>query len=664
MDQEKINNDLAENDSNSSPFQKKVVDMCNRFVKLSAEQMSRFHDGWDNNDFIYRGYKLFDKDDKDAVKDGEPPKIIVPITYAQTQTAISFILSTFSQRDMFYQLTGSGPEDCHKVQALETDLNYQMVRQKHLFKLYCYLLDTFKYGFGVMQAQWGTDYAKMRISKKTESYGALGGMMKMFGAKATPKVSYTEELGDVLMYEGNKLENISPFTFYPDPSVVLSQFQTGKFVAHDIETSRTAVIKKEGETYFGTSKIPVTIPPDELKDRKRRTGRLFGDKVGDRSVVPGPGEGSQRVDAIVLTEVMVELIPRKATEDFGIDVGSEDVPMKYLAVIGNDRKLIRFEPAGYLHNEFNYCMSEYSPDHNTFYNPGLSDTIYELQNIITFFLNSHIVNVRKIIQNRFVADPSKIEMSDFHNNATVIRLKQAGLPIDRILKQLDVHDVTSQHVSDMDTLVKLVQVVTGINENALGQYAGGRRSATEARSVNAGAAARLKMHAQLIWQQGLEPLGRQILSNTRQGRTQKVYDMIVGALNAKAPFADTILADPESLAGGYDFLPYDATLPSDRQQQAGIFQELLTAIISNPMAAQALNLSPVKLLDHIAELYNIRNMGDFALNPQQNGLPMPPEMQVMPDQQVGNMVADGKLQPMQQDPMGGDILKALAQTNA
>ena len=661
MDQELINKDLAENDSNSSSFQKKVVEMCNRYVKLSAEQMSRFHDGWDNNDFIYRGYKLFDKDDKDAVKDGEPPKIIVPITYAQTQTAISFILSTFSQRDAFYQLVGVGPEDCHKVQALETDLNYQMTKQKHLFKLYCYLLDTFKYGFGVMQCQWGTDYTKMRINKKVESFGALGKVGQMFGMNVQPTVSYVEDLGDVLMYEGNKLENISPFTFYPDPSVVLSQFQTGKFVAHDIETSRTAVIKKEGKTYFGTSKIPVTIPPDELKDRKRRTGRLFGDKVGDRSVVPGPGEGSQRVDAIVLTEVMVELIPRKATEDLGMGLGNDETPVKFLAVIGNDRKLIRFEPAGYLHNEFNYAMSEYSPDHNTFYNPGLSDTIYELQNIITFFLNSHIVNVRKIIQNRFVADPSKIEMEDFRNNATVIRLKQAGLPIDRILKQLDVHDVTSGHVADMDTLVKLVQVVTGINENALGQYAGGRRSATEARSVNAGAAARLKMHAQLIWQQGLGPLGHQILSNTRQGRTEKVYNMIVGAIAQKAPFADTIFADPESLAGGYDFLPYDATLPSDRQQQAGIFQELLTGIISNPMAAQALNLSPIKLLDHIAELYNIRNMGDFALNPQQNGLPQQPQMQVMSDQQVGNMVADGQLQPMQQDPMGGDILKALAQ---
>ena len=50
-----------------------------------------------------------------------------------------------------------------------------------------------------------------------------------------------------------------------------------------------------------------------------------------------------------------------------------------------------------------------------------------------------------------------------------------------------------------------MEVVTGVNANAMGQYNSGRRSASEARVVTAGAAGRMKMHGQLIWDTSLGP---------------------------------------------------------------------------------------------------------------------------------------------------------------
>lgn len=656
--QELIDRDLRDHDNAESDFQKRVVELCMSWVKASSDEMYKMYENWDNNDLIYRGYRSVDKEDRESMKEGGPPKIIVPITYAQTQTALSFIFATFMQKPMLFELLANGPEDEKNKSALEMDLGYQMTNQKALFKLYCFLLDTFKYGFGVMKVDWTEKFCEMRVGKQVPKFDVFASLQKMFGRPVQEQFETVESIEEVLEYQGSRLMNVSPYSFYPDPTVTLANFQDGKFVAHDEETSFSDVESREDQEFFGTAKIPNTIPSEDMRQRNRRTGSQFKNQVGGTASVPGPGEGKgdNKPRVCVKTEINFVMSESAASKQFGFKLGEGTKPIKWIAVIANDKKLIQFKQAGYLHNRFNYNLAEFSPDNNSFYNPGLSDTIYELQNLITFFLNSHVVNVKKIIQNRFIGDPSKLFMEDVTNNASFIRLKQAGLPIDRIIQQLQVLDVTKQHVGDMDVLVKLVQVVTGINENALGQYSSGRRSATEARSVNAGAAARLKMQAQLMWLQGIEPTGRQILANTRQGRTKEVYNRIVGDLSIDAPFERVIYADPQSLAGGYDFSPYDATLPSDKAFQANVFQELFTTLVSNPNTIQLLNKDPMKLLAHIAELYGIKNIRDFDLTPQN---PIPPlEAAVQPNDQVAEGVQQGNLQPV---PDASTLIQQLAQ---
>ena len=659
MKQDSINRDLREHDNEGSKFQSKILKLVKQYITVSSDMMYRYQESFDNNDLIYRGYRMLDRNDRDAVKDNEPPKIIVPITYAQIQTAISFIYSTFSQREFIYELQGRGPEDTKNAATLNIDLGYQTTYNKFMLKLYLYLLDVMKYGFGVMKVDWDERNCKLRTQKKVPITNIFNRVASMFGRPAEEKYEIMEEVIEVLEYQGNFITNISPFCFYPDPSCTLANFQDGKFVAHDEETSMTTVRKLEGKTYHGTDKIPATLPTDDQRERRRRSGRAWGDETLNRSVVPGADSKASRVDVCVKTEYVIQITPKDFSEEFkdtGLDFGTENYPTKWLVVVGNDQKLIRFEPLGYLHDQFPYVIGEYSPDANSFFNPGLADTIYELQNITTFLLNSHVVNIRKIIQNRFVVDPASVFTEDITNNAMMIRLKKAGLPLDRVIKQLESYDVTKGNVQDIGFLMSMIQTVTGINENALGQYSQGRRSATEARSVNAGSAARLKMHAQLIWQQGLDPLGRMMLSNTRQGRSQEVFDMIVGTRALQTPFDQVILASPNKIAGGYDFVPYDATLPSDKQFQAGMLQELMTTLIQNPESAAMLNKDPVKLLNHIADLYGINNLNDYDLNPAQPLVS--PQAQVVPDDQAREAAAGGA-QPV--DVLGENLIRSLSQ---
>jgi len=66
-------------------------------------------------------------------------------------------------------------------------------------------------------------------------------------------------------------------------------------------------------------------------------------------------------------------------------------------------------------------------------------------------------------------------------------------------------------------------------------------------------------------------------------------------------------------------------------------------MMSNPQSMQILNKSPIKLLEHIAELYNIKNFDDYNLNPEQ---PLRnPQMEVQQDAAVQEAAMNGQLQP-------------------
>lgn len=651
MNQEEINKDLADFTTQESKMQTYVLRLVKDYVKDSSSTMGKYYNRWGEYDDIYRGYRLLDKKDAEATSVNEPAKVVVPVSFAQTQTAIAFLLSSFSQRPRFFEFSGMNSEDQTNSEAMSIDIEYQMQHNKWLYVVYCDLLATLKYGFSPVKCSWTTETKRVR-TRTPAPVSPLSRALSLFGV--SPEQRFEETVQEVTSYEGNKLLPVSPYNFYPDPTVTIANFQDGRFVAHEELTSLAAVQSEEGNLYYGTRRIE----PLKLEHLDKPTSRSRLNALEEvKSLSTNIGDKKLGVSSVVLTEVQFKVAPKDLSEKSGFDFGDEEKPMVFLAVIANDNKLIRLERANYLHGNFTYAVGEYSPDHTSFYNPGLSDVIYELQNLVSFFLNSHVQNVKKIVKNQFIADESKINIEDLRNNAYIIRLKQSGLPIDKVIQQLAQMDVTGRHVGDMETLLQLVQIVTGINENALGQYAGGRRSATEARNVAAGAATRLKTLGQLIWTKKYVPLGDMMMANTRQGRSKEVYNAIVGSFAEKYPFEKVILAQPGVICGGYFVTPYDGTLPSDKQFQAGLFTELFTSLISKPEAIQLIGLDPTKLLSKIAELHGIYNLGAYSVANKMGAAPA----QIVPDEAALAMAQSGQAVPVEQSQNPAALLAALTQ---
>lgn len=628
LTQDQINAILRKKEKSKAEL--RLIELIRSYMTHSSNKMSTYWPTWEKNEEIYRGYVVPDANDKRNAQQDKPQRLIVPITYAQTQAFLSFFLSLITQRERVFELIGRGPEDQAFKEGLERDLQYQMERSKYYLKLYLWGVNSCNHGFGILRTQWDRQFSTVRTWEEVNSgpvSGMLSGLLNRAGLLKS-SISRVETTKEILDYEGATLDVVSPYNFFPDPGVSIKNFQDGEFVFTEEEKSLGWLKNREDQDYFGTEHIEKTVSRDTWSNRKFYVGTDFIDD--------GYMQGYNKLkssDRVLLTEGVINIIPKEFSEKFDFDLGESTRPVKYLVTMANGSKIIRFQPYGYLHNKFNFSVMEYSPNNEEFISNGLSSTIDGMQRTISWMFNSHIKNVSKAIKNQFIIDPTKVEAKDIENGSSYIRMKGPSPNIDRVIRQLNVVDVTANHVRDIDVIQKLIQAVTGISDNALGQYSTGRRSAYEAKQVNSGGGSRLRMHASLAFSQGMEELGRLLVANTRQGRSREVYEMILGADIAKYPFEGTILTNPDSVVGGYDFAPLDTTLPSERFAQANMFTELL----KSPDLIAGAQLDLRKVLSHVFELMGVRNLDQFYM--QQNPQILQP--QVVPDDVARQAAASG-----------------------
>ena len=132
-----------------------------------------------------------------------------------------------------------------------------------------------------------------------------------------------------------------------------------------------------------------------------------------------------------------------------------------------------------------------------------------------------------------------------------------------------------------------------------GSITAGGGSASEARVVTAGAAGRMKMHGQLIWDTSLGRLGRLMLSNLRQSLSLEAFQGVVGEDPMVQQRYEVFKGTPEEVISGGDFFTFDSTLQSERNFVAQSLQELLVAVIGNPEAAQMLDIDPRSMLNEM-----------------------------------------------------------------
>jgi hypothetical protein len=146
-----------------------------------------------------------------------------------------------------------------------------------------------------------------------------------------------------------------------------------------------------------------------------------------------------------------------------------------------------------------------------------------------------------------------------------------------------------------------------------------------------------------------------MLSNSQQGLDIEQLISIVGLQRVildsqpdpsnpgqPSPVQSFLPVDKSMLVGSYDFLIFDATLPSQRMAIAAALAQAGDILMKNPASVMALNIDPKLVFYEWLELMGVKNAERFQLTQQRLG-------QLM---QVANAARNPGGAPVPQGPSG------------
>ena len=490
-------------------------DLCLKLVKHSKSKMSEHYARWDRNWDIYKGKRIADSEDLEARDVDEPEKVVVPMNFADAQTFIAFCFLLFQRSKNFFEMDPTGEEDYLLRLDCEKILGRDLRANKWPTKLYQFLQDIAVMGVGVLKEWWVKDTARF-----VDPIAAELGL---------EDVSPSEEL---VTYEGNRIANVSPYLFFPDCRLPLSDWEDGQFAADESEVTRESMLKEESDGNFFGVKFVEKLTLDRLKSHGGT--RLEGVNTFVKSQPKRKKKGEDSSERESSNEVMcklemfIDLVP----EDHNL--GIEDYPVRYAITILNNDRIVKLRRLHYLHRKFPYNVGQFSPSMHEQVGMALSDVTFNLQEIMTWLFNSRLLSVRRALDGKTVLDMDFVDPDSFSDPLSPYIFLNKGAPkigVDKFFAQLQFTDTTAKNFSEISQIRGIAQECTGVNDNAMGQMSRGRRSATEARAANSGTSARLKTPAVMIFNDALAPMGKKCLLNARQGLSFDSFLKIVG----KAP---------------------------------------------------------------------------------------------------------------------------------
>jgi len=571
--------------------------ICER-KKYSNEKMKNFHTQWDDADDSMRAYiheKDVDKRRKDKKRyDGEVDYVTleVPYIYATIMTAHTYYSSVILSRTPVWQFSARHGESQDSVQAVEAVMDYQLKVGQHLPVMYNWLYDMAKYSLGVVGTYWEEE-EKVICQYVDEPNVILG--VPIGGTRRVKK----EEI--LKGYVGNKLFNIRPYDFYPDPRVPIWRFQEGEFCCRTTSEGYHDIISTEHAQpgYYQNLKQLVTL------SQSREGYDNVGSPRVELPMQPGEGGRAPGPGFFKITEAYIKIIP--SVWGLGDSKRSEI----WCFTLAEEEVIIRAAPLGLYHNKFPFSVMESNFGSEEFAKFGMLETIRPLTDIMTWLINSHFYNVRRVLNNQVIVDPSRVVMKDLTKpGQRVIRLKpnSYGADVRSMISQLTHVDITRTHLNDVQYVESMIQRVSSVVDTVMGMQAqGGRKSATEVRSSTGWSTSRLKTPIEYNSALALDPLSQMMLSNTQQFLDIERKYMIAGnTLENAQSFVDVA---PDRIAGSYDFVSVDGTMPIDRLAQANFWKELLVQMSRIPEFAMQWDVGA--MVAHAMKLQGERNIDRF-----------------------------------------------------
>jgi hypothetical protein len=548
----------------------------------------------------------------------------IPYSYATLMTAHTYMTSVFFSRSPVHQFTGRHGETEQQVSALEALISYQVETGYHLVPYYIWLYDAGKYGCGILGDYWAEE--------KTQ-YSSVS-QMSILGPDGTPIPGSDKKIQQTFRsagYEGTRVYNVSPFDFGHDPHYPLYRFQEGEFCYVRKTLGWNEIKKRQYAGWYtkdGIARLPAR-PPHTAQVQEGSSALIRPDRVYQHTL-GAANDDLKHPTSIDIFEVYVDLIQDEWK------IGDSQFPEKWVFTISSDYGvLLGAEPLGSAHGKFPFSVIETEIEGYGLYGRGIPEIIDPIQRTMDWLINTHFYNVRASLNNQFVIDPSKIVLDDAEDGGPgfIYRLRPEayGTDISKFFYQVPVTDITRAHMADLEAMQTIGERITGINEQMFGGISKSRTTATEVRTSTGFGVNRLKTITEYISAMGISTLASRMVLNSQQFYDQDKKFKIVGDL-AQMAGPQFMQVDPTLLAGDFDFVPVDGTLPVDRMAMATLWQNIMGQMRNFPQLMMQFDIG--KVFTHIAQLAGIRNINQFKIQTV-------PDAQLAAQAQAGNVIPIG-----------------------
>jgi len=580
-----------------------VKDAVWKRKRFSEDKMRNRYERWraDEESFIfYMPEKDIDATRRVLRESGGQPQMTtlkIPYDYAVLMSAHTYWTSVFLGRDPVFQFAGREGQAQDATLAMEALINHQITAGRGIPPLYIWLLDVGKYGVGIVGEFWDEEKSVVaKIVDVPDEY--LGVQLGTF----------TKKIKRVLVngYHGNRLYNVRPYDFYPDPRVTMLNLQQGEFCGRRVPVGWNQIIKRHATgRYFNV---------EQLRKWRHKNYRSVeeGSSQIQRPVRPGDETWIETMDMsnVELLEMYIEIIPKQWK------LGDSTYPEIWVFTLANEEIIIGAQPLGLYHSKFPFSTLELEPDGYAMFKRSLLEIAKPMTDIITWLVNTHFYNTRKALNDMFIVDPSKVVMKDVLDPkpGKVIRLKDEmfGQDVRNAIQQFPTSNVTQAHMNDVESVANMLQRVTGVNDSLMGlANQKGRQTATEVRTSSTFGVNRLKTTSEWFSATGFTDLSYMLVANSQQLYDQEKKIRIAGDMWNFKGGQRFLNVTPDMIAGGWDFVPVDGTLPIDRFAQVNMWTQLLQQMAQSPQVLQEFDLG--QIFSWVAQLGGLKNINQFKI---------------------------------------------------
>lgn len=595
---ERILNSLKSERQSESLLQ--LLEKGKKSIKSSRAAVSKCYDQWDRNQRTYETKRQVDQNDRKSSNNNEPKKQTLPLSYAQIDAFVTIGMDVLFQRPRFFELKGVDELDAKLTEVSEILLENDLKRAKSRTYVRNFLLNLARFGRAPIRTSWKTEKRNVLIQNTG---------VDDFGNEVQEDPTYQL----VTDFEGNDMQALNPYKFFPDPRVPLSRLHEGDFCGYEKEYTKIRLQELEVSGYVAGI--------EHIEALTSRDVQLRGDS---RFGTIDPNNLNTSINNICVVEMDFKLVPKEVILDDGEPLGPERFPVMYTMAYANDSRIVRLVPTSTYHEGFSFDCGQFIPDELATDERSIAELLTELQEVADWYLNARIEAVKQFLINRKIVNPRYVDLNSLKDRNSDVYLSTNAPPnisINSVVAPMPFQDVTANHFNELATVEGLMGKTTGIPDPSVGQTQKGRRSAFEMRAVVRGGASRTLNIVGTAFEMALEPSAHKALMNHRQAVSQDTFFKVTGMpsedkIQEKLELFKAFKASAVSMIGGRDYFVHEGVLPTEKEFMAQSLQELLQIIITAPQI-NTMSLSPEKILAEIFRLRGINTLGQFKLSPEE-----------------------------------------------